>query len=47
VIDHWKRETGLIVADRVRFTAREFWLKLGFIPESIDRYVWRRAQDPA
>ncbi|MBK8573890.1 MAG: hypothetical protein KA743_08365 [Geothrix sp.] len=42
VIDHFKREHAVIIADRVRFTARAFWLKVGFVPESIDRYVWRR-----
>ncbi len=33
----------MIIADRVRFTARTFWLKVGFLPESIDRYVWHRS----
>lgn len=42
VIEHFKREHPLIIADRVRFTARGFWLKVGFLPETIDRYVWRR-----
>jgi len=42
VIDHFKREYPLIIADRVRFTARDFWIKVGFVPETIDRYVWRR-----
>jgi GNAT superfamily N-acetyltransferase len=42
VIDHFKQEYPLIIADRVRFTARAFWIKVGFVPETIDRYVWRR-----
>jgi len=42
VIDHFQREHPLIIADRVRFLARPFWLKVGFLAESIDRYVWRR-----
>ncbi len=42
VIDHFKREYPVIIADRVRYTARGFWLKVSFLPESIDRYVWRR-----
>jgi GNAT superfamily N-acetyltransferase len=42
VIGHFQRLHGLIIADRVRYTARAFWLKVGFLPESIDRYVWRR-----
>ncbi len=41
VIDHFKQEYSVIVADRVRFTARTFWLKVGFTPESIDRYIWQ------
>ena len=42
VIDHLKRNHAFIIADRVRFTARAFWLKVDFQPETIDRYVWRR-----
>jgi len=42
VISHFKTRYGLIVADRVRYTARDFWLKMGFVPETIDRYTWRR-----
>ena len=42
VIDHFKSGHPMIIADRVRFTARSFWLKVGFVPETIDRYVWRR-----
>jgi GNAT superfamily N-acetyltransferase len=42
VIDHFKGEHAVIIADRVRFAARGFWLKLGFRPESLDRYVWLR-----
>jgi len=42
VIDHFKQEYTVIIADRVRFTARDFWIKVGFEPETIDRYVWRR-----
>jgi GNAT superfamily N-acetyltransferase len=43
VIEHLKQEYPFIIADRVRFTARGFWLKVGFLPETIDRYVWRRS----
>jgi GNAT superfamily N-acetyltransferase len=42
VIDHFKEQHAVIIADRVRFTARDFWLKVGFLPESMDHYVWRR-----
>lgn len=42
VISRFKTRYGLIVADRVRYTARDFWLKMGFVPETIDRYIWRR-----
>ena len=42
VIDHFKGRHPMIIADRVRFTARAFWLKVGFVPETIDRYVWHR-----
>ena len=47
VIDHFKREHAVIIADRVRYTARAFWLKVGFVPETIDRYVWQRDGLPA
>jgi hypothetical protein len=43
VVDQFKKEREVIVADRVRFTARGFWTKLGFAAESEDRYVWRRS----
>ncbi|MEI6592739.1 MAG: hypothetical protein WCL47_05830 [Holophagaceae bacterium] len=42
VVDHFKQGHAMVIADRVRFTARTFWLKVGFLPETIDRYVWRR-----
>jgi GNAT superfamily N-acetyltransferase len=42
VIAHFQTRYDLIVADRVRYTARAFWIKVGFAPETIDRYVWRR-----
>jgi ribosomal protein S18 acetylase RimI-like enzyme len=42
VIDHFQQEHALIIADRVRFLARAFWIKVGFVAEGIDRYVWRR-----
>ena len=42
VINHFKREYPVLIADRVRYTARDFWINLGFAPESIDRYVWQR-----
>jgi GNAT superfamily N-acetyltransferase len=42
VIGRFQAGCDLIVADRVRFTARAFWEKMGFVPETLDRYVWRR-----
>ncbi len=41
VIEHFKAAHPVIVADRVRYNARAFWLKMDFTPETIDRYVWR------
>lgn len=46
VVDYFKQQHSVIIADRVRYTARAFWLKVGFVPETIDRYVWRRAENP-
>lgn len=42
VIEHFKTAYPVLVADRVRYTAREFWIKVGFLPEGEDDYVWRR-----
>ena len=42
VIDYFKQEHDVIVADRVRPSAREFWARLDFVPESVDGYVWLR-----
>jgi len=42
VIGHFQRAYPLIIADRVRFHARAFWVKVGFSAETMDRYVWRR-----
>jgi ribosomal protein S18 acetylase RimI-like enzyme len=48
VINYFQKEYDLIVADRVRPTAREFWIKLGFRAEGENDFVWRRrAIDPA
>jgi GNAT superfamily N-acetyltransferase len=44
VIDHFKEESDYIIADRVRCTAREFWLKLGFVAEGKDCFAWRRSR---
>ena len=44
VIEYFQREHALIIADRVRYTARDFWSKLGFVPETEDSYVWRRPE---
>jgi GNAT superfamily N-acetyltransferase len=43
VIGHFQREYPLIVADRVRHSARAFWIKVGFTADTIDEYVWRRS----
>ena len=46
VVGHLQGRYGLIVADRVRYTARDFWTKVGFTAETIDRYVWRKTTRP-
>jgi hypothetical protein len=42
VIGHFQQEHAVIIADRVRYQARAFWSRLGFMAETLDRYVWRR-----
>lgn len=41
VIEHFQREYEVIIADRVRYTARDFWTKMGFLAEGPDTFVWR------
>ena len=42
VMDFFKSRYPILYADRVRFTAREFWTKQGFVEESEALYVWHR-----
>ncbi len=42
VIDFFKSQYPLVYADRVRFTAREFWFKQGFLEESETLFAWHR-----
>jgi len=44
VIEFFKTRHEVIIADRVRFTAHNFWVKLDFVAETEDRYVWRRSE---
>ena len=46
VVAHLQGRYDLIIADRVRYTARDFWTKMGFTAATIDRYVWSRAPEP-
>jgi GNAT superfamily N-acetyltransferase len=41
-IDMLKARFSVIVADRVRFTAREFWKKMGFTPLPDGNWEYRR-----
>lgn len=43
VVDQFKKDREFIVADRVRFTARGFWTRVGFAAESEDHYTWHRS----
>jgi ribosomal protein S18 acetylase RimI-like enzyme len=44
VIDHLKSDYPLIIADRVRFTARDFWTRMGFAEDAEGLFVWRRPE---
>jgi hypothetical protein len=46
VIEHFKHQYGVIVADRVRYTARDFWAKVGFLPDLDGNYIWHRSAEP-
>ena len=39
-----QRDFDTIVADRVRYTAIEFWRKLGFEDKNNGNYVWRKKE---
>ena len=41
-IDALKRDYEVIIADRVRFTARDFWEKMGFIAQPDGNWEYRR-----
>ncbi|MEI6873653.1 MAG: GNAT family N-acetyltransferase [Spirochaetota bacterium] len=42
VIDHFKHKYLRIVADRVRYTARDFWMEMGFSEENVGDFTWHR-----
>jgi len=42
VIDFFKSRYPILYADRVRFTARDFWIKLGFTEQEETLFIWRR-----
>ncbi len=42
VISYLKTSHAAIVADRVRFTARDFWMRMGFIEEENGDFSWHR-----
>lgn len=41
-IDMLKSRFEVIVADRVRFTARDFWVKMGFVDMNDGNWEYRR-----
>jgi len=43
-IDMLKARFEIIVADRVRFTARDFWAKMGFVELDNGNWEYRRAK---
>ena len=47
VIDHFKTRFALIIADRVRYTARDFWSKVGFTAEADGSFVWKQSRLPS
>ena len=44
-IEMFKSNFDMIVADRVRYTAVEFWQKMGFEDKKNGNYVWRKQRD--
>lgn len=44
VINHFKEQYEVIVADRVRNTAKGFWEKMNFIGDNSGNYIWKRRE---
>jgi len=42
-LDMLKRRHRVIIADRVRFTARDFWEKMGFVEHPDGNWEYRRS----
>jgi len=42
VIDLFKEHYEVILADRVRNTAKGFWEKMGFVTDNSGNYIWRK-----
>ncbi len=45
VIDLFKQNYNVIVADRVYNTAKEFWEKIGFECSVDGNYIWKKSKD--
>lgn len=41
-IEMFKKSFDTIIADRVRFTAKEFWRKMNFVDDSNGNWIWRK-----
>jgi len=42
VINIFKEQYEMILADRVRNTAKGFWEKMGFVSDFSGNYIWRK-----
>ena len=42
IINIWKKKFDEIIADRVRFTAKKFWLKMGFVDKGDGNYIFKK-----
>ena len=45
VVESVKREYKVIIADKVRDTAREFWTRMGFHADGNGNYLWKEDQE--
>lgn len=45
VIQLFKNHYEVIIADRVRFSAQQFWEKMGFVFDNCGNYFWKKGKE--
>lgn len=42
IVNEFKKDYHIIIADRVRYKAKDFWINLGFSDDGTGNYIFRR-----